>query len=410
MRSSTDGGVVIVGGGQAAAQLAASLRENGFEETISIVAAEQELPYQRPPLSKAYLKGEVSTESLELRPAKFYADQRITLHLGEAAVSIDRRARRLCLSSGIALPYAHLVLATGSRNRDLAVPGARLAGVLSLRSRVEADLIRQRVGDAQRVVVIGAGFVGLELACVLHSFGKAVTVLEAAPRPLGRAVSQSMADHLARSHAECGIEIVTGAAVKALRGVDGHVRSVELAGGRAVAADLVLVGIGAGAETSLAAACDLSVSNGIDVDDHLATADPAISAIGDCANVWRGGRALRLESVQNAVDQARCLAARLAGRPQAYGAVPWFWSDQGAQRLQIAGLVHAAEIFVPRGDPASSRFSIFAFAGDRLVGVESVNRPADHMLARRLLAAGIALTPDEAADPSCDLKARLVAN
>lgn len=407
MMGATCGGVVIVGGGQAASQLAASLRENGFDETISIVAAEPELPYQRPPLSKAYLKGEVSAGSLQLRPAKFYTDQRIDLHLGERAIAIDRRAHHLRLLSGNEIPYGHLVLATGSRNRNLGVPGAGLDGILSLRSRAEADLIRALLSDAQRAVVIGAGFVGLELACVLHGLGKAVTVLEAAPRPLARAVSQGMADHLARAHAACGIEIVTGAGVAAFCGHGGRVTSVELADGRALAADLVLVGIGAVPEVTLAAGCDLSVSNGIDVDEHLATADPAISAIGDCANVWRGGHARRLESVQCAVDQARCLAARLTGRRQAYAAVPWFWSDQGVQRLQIAGLVHGAETFVSRGDPLSSRFSIFAFSAGRLVGVESVNQPADHMLARRLLGAQVALTPDEAADLSCDLKARL---
>jgi len=400
-------GVVIVGGGQAGSQLAASLREHGYAEPIKLVAAEDVLPYQRPPLSKTYIKDEFARDRLFFRPEAFYAQHTIDVLLGAGAARIDRTAKTLHLENGASLRYSHLVLATGSRNRPLPVPGADLAGVFYLRSLAEADSIRAAAEAASSVAVVGAGFVGLELACALRAMGKAVAVIEATERPLMRVLSQPAASHLAERHAASGIALHLNAKVTAFNGAQGRVNSVAIAGQPPIAADMVLIGIGAIPETQLAAASGLAVSNGIDVDNHLATADPTVHAIGDCAAYVsaRHGARIRLESVQNAVDHARALGATLAGKRTAYDDVPWFWSDQGEQRLQMAGLTTGCDRTVLRGTPASGRFSVFCYAGGRLLGVESVNQPADHMSARRLLKAGAPLPPTQAADLSFDLKA-----
>lgn len=399
--------VVIVGGGQAASQLAASLRENGYGECITIVAAEAALPYQRPPLSKAFLKGDVGPANLLLRAEEFYLRNAIDLRLGERATGIDRQAHTVQLASGGSLSYDHLVLATGSRNRRLGVPDADLAGIFYLRSLADAEMIKASLGDVSQVVVVGGGFVGLELACVVRDLGASVLVLEAADRPMGRAISQKMSRHLTETHTASGVEFLLGARITRFHGAGGRVTAIETADGVTIPADMVLVGIGADAEMGLAADCGLAVSNGIHVDDRLATADPSVHAIGDCASFESpvAGRRLRLESVQNAVDQARCLAVTLSGRPNSYRSIPWFWSDQGDRRLQIAGVAVGYDRSIVRGDVAAGRFSIFCYAGDRLLGVESLNHASDHMIARRLLASRIALTPEQAADMSFDLKA-----
>ncbi len=403
-------GVVIIGGGQAASQLAASLRENGYAEAIRIAAAEAVLPYQRPPLSKAFLKGDVAATNLLLRAEDFYSRNAIDLALGDRAVAVDRQARRVRLASGGLLPYEHLVFATGSRNRKLAVPGADLDGILDLRSLTDAEMIKARLEGLVRVVVIGAGFVGLELACVMRALGADVVVLEAADRPLGRAVSPEMSRSLLEAHTASGIDFRLRTTAARFHGASGQVIAVETADGARIDADLVLMGIGATADVELARDCGLAVSNGILVDAHLTTADAAVHAIGDCALMEgpRGGRKLRLESVQNAVDQARCLAGSLAGRAKLPDSVPWFWSDQGDRRLQIAGLTEGYDKCVVRGDVGCGRFSIFCYAGDRLLGVESMNQAADHMIARRLLASSVVLAPEQAADASFDLKSLVV--
>ncbi len=403
-------GVVIIGGGQAASQLAASLRDNGYGEPVRIIAAEAVLPYQRPPLSKAFLKGEVTTANLLLRAEDFYSRNAIDLALGDRAIAVVRRARKVQLASGSLLSYDHLVFATGSRNRKLSVPGADLDGILDLRSLADAEMIKARLQGLARVVVVGAGFVGLELACVTRSLGANVVMLEAADRPLARAVSPEMSRSLLEAHVASGIDFRLKTGVARFLGANGKVTGVETSDGARIDADLVLVGIGATADIELARDCGLAVSNGIHVDAHLATADPAVHAIGDCALVERprSGRKLRLESVQNAVDQARCLAGTLAGRAKLPDSVPWFWSDQGDRRLQIAGLTEGYDRSVVRGDVGRGRFSIFCYAGDRLLGVESMNQASDHMIARRLLASSVALAPEQAADTSFDLKSLVV--
>jgi 3-phenylpropionate/trans-cinnamate dioxygenase ferredoxin reductase subunit len=402
-------GVVIIGSGQGGYQVAASLRDDGYDGPIHLVGDEPGLPYQRPPLSKAYLTGKTDAQGLLLRAEAFFADRGIEVLSSERAVSIDRAARLVALQSGRTLPYGHLVLATGARNRRLPVPGAELDGVLYLRSRADADIIRARLDEVRRVVVVGAGFIGLEFAAVAAARGIQVTVLEATSRPMARALSLPMSTFFHEAHERAGLALHFGAVVTRIRGEAGRATGIETGEGGHVPADLVVVGIGVVPNVELAAEAGLSVADGVVVDERLLTDDPAISAIGDCANYpspFAGGRMVRLESVQNAVDQAKAVAARLTGRPASYEAVPWFWSDQGALKLQIAGLAIPHEETVLRGDPASGAFSVFCFEGARLLGVESVNRPADHMIARRLLAKGIGIAPDEAADPGLDLKAR----
>lgn len=399
-------GIVVVGGGQAACQLAASLRESGFAEPITLVAAENCLPYQRPPLSKSFLKDASATRaSLYLRAEAFYESQAIQLRLGDRVATIEAVDRRAILQNGASIAYDHLVLATGSRNRTLDVPGTELSGIFYLRTVEEAEAIRERLDSVSAVAVIGGGFVGLELACVMKDLGKEVSVIESLPRPLVRSLSYHTSEFLAAAHRLSGIRLMTSEKVAGFIGRSGSVTGVEMADGRVVTADLVLVGVGAIAETGLADDCGLNTDNGIVVDAFLRSSNSTISAIGDCALVRHDGRpGLRLESVQNAVDQARCLAAGIAGAPRPYAEIPWFWSDQGKYRLQIAGLPIGADEYVVRGKMSSGRFSVFCFLRNRLIGVESVNQSADHMIARRLLKSELPLSSREASDLDFDLK------
>jgi 3-phenylpropionate/trans-cinnamate dioxygenase ferredoxin reductase subunit len=403
-------GIVVAGAGQAGFQLAASLREGGFREPITLVGDETALPYQRPPLSKAYLAGKTDREGLLLRQPGFFAEHAITHRPGIRATAIDRAARRLHLSDGDSLAYDHLVLATGARNRPLPVPGADLGGVHQLRGLADADALRAEIAAAQAIVVVGAGFIGLEFAAVAAGSGLPVTVIEAAERPMARAISPEMGAFFCTAHEAMGVRFAFGAGVTAITGRDGRAAGVTLADGRALPADLVLVGIGVLPNRELAVEAGLPAEDGVHVDAFLATPDPAISAIGDCARFpspfARGltpDGTVRIESVQNAIDQGRCVAARLLGKPAAYGALPWFWSDQGPHKLQIAGLSGPGDASVVRG--LGGAFSVFRFRDGRLSAVESVDRAGDHMIARRLLAAGTPLTPDQAADPGFDLKA-----
>lgn len=401
--------VVIIGAGQGGFQAAASLRDEGYDGPIQLVGDEPGLPYQRPPLSKAYLTGKTDADGLLLRAAPFFAERRIEVLAPERAVRVDREARHVALSSGRELPYGHLILATGARNRLLPVPGAELDGVVYLRTQAEADLIREKLEGAKHVVVIGAGFIGLEFAAVAASLGRSVTVLEAMGRPMARALSLPMSAHFARAHTAAGLRLHFEAVVTRIVGEGGRATGIETGTGEHVPADLVVVGIGVVPNVELAAEAGLLVENGIRVEAQLSTEDPAISALGDCASYaspYAGGQVVRLESVQSAVDQARCIAARLVGKPAPYAAVPWFWSDQGGMKLQMAGLTAGHDETVIRGDPDSGAFSVFCYGDGRLLGVESVNRPADHMIARRLLAKGLGIAPHEAADVTLDLKAR----
>lgn len=402
-------GIVVAGAGQAGFQLAASLREGGFREPITLVGDETALPYQRPPLSKAYLAGKTDREGLFLRQPGFFAEHAITHRPGIRAVAIDRAACRLNLSDGNSLAYDHLVLATGARNRPLPVPGADLGGVHQLRGLADADALRAEIAAARAIVVVGAGFIGLEFAAVAAGRGLPVTVIEAAERPMARAVSAEMGAFFRGAHEAMGVRFAFGAGVTAILGRDGRTTGIALADGTERPADLVLIGIGVLPNRELALEAGLPAEDGVRVDAFLATPDPAISAIGDCARFpspfaqgLTADGTVRIESVQNAIDQGRCLAARLLGKPAAYGALPWFWSDQGPHKLQIAGLSGPGDASVVRGVGAA--VSVFRFRDGRLSAVESVDRAGDHMIARRLLAAGTLLTPEQAADPGFDLK------
>ncbi len=399
--------VAIIGAGQGGFQAASSLRQEGFGGRVLLLGDEPVLPYQRPPLSKSYLAGDSGLDELWLRPVEFYQKQRIELVTGAKVAAIDRRGRCLRLAEGGEIAFDRLVLATGARNRPLPVPGADLDGVLGLRTLADTDLLRERLEGARDVVVIGAGFIGLEFASVAITAGAAVQIVELTPHPMGRVVSPPVSQFYADAHRRWGAELLLGTGVARIIGDNGRVTGVETGDGRRLPADLVLVCIGVVPNAELAAAAGLAIDNGIAVDGLLATAEPAISAIGDCANFptrFAPSR-VRLESVQNAVDQARAVAAHIVGKSAPYDKVPWFWSDQGDLKLQIAGLAIGCDDWVVRGNPESRSFSVFCYRGGTLVAVELVHRPADHIAARRMLVGDPRLSPEEAADEGFDLRA-----
>lgn len=397
--------VVILGGGQAGWQTAESLRQEGWTGAIALIGEENRLPYQRPPLSKAYLLGEIDLPRLMFRAPQWYADHDITVRTGVRATAIDRAARTVALDDGAYVAYDHLVLALGARPRPLPVAGAGLAGVHHLKTIDHITAIESELAAVEDVAVIGAGFIGLEFAAVARKLGKRVTVLEAAPRVMARAVCPELSAFFADAHRGHGVDLRLGAGVAALRG-GARVAAVELADGSTVPAGLVVVGVGVVPEIELAAAAGLECDNGIVVDAHCRTSDPRVFAAGDCAatrHPFADGGLIRLESVQNAADQGRIVAASIAGTPKAYDAPPWFWSDQYDLKLQMVGLRQGCDLTVTRGDMASGKFSLFHFRADVLRSVDSVNRAADHIQGRKLLAAGASPTPAQAADPDFKL-------
>jgi 3-phenylpropionate/trans-cinnamate dioxygenase ferredoxin reductase subunit len=405
-RTPATAGVVIVGGGQAGFQVAASLRALGHAGPIRLIGAESDPPYQRPPLSKAYLLGKMERERLLFRQPAFYAAQGIELLLGDAAIAIDRAARTVATATGRVVPYDTLVLATGTRVRPLPVPGTELAGVAYLRTLAESEGLARRIAEARRVVVVGGGFIGLEVAAAARLLGKPVIVLEAADRLMGRVVAPVISAFYAELHRGRGVELVLEARIARLEGEGGKVTAVVMADGARHPADLVVVGIGVLPNVELAAAAGLACENGILVDELGRTGDPRIFAAGECTSHpsrFAGGR-VRLESVQNAVDQAKAVAAAILGGREPYDEVPWFWSDQYEVKLQMVGLSQGHDARVVRGDPAGGRFSVFYFKDGRLVAIDSINRPGDHMVGRKLLGAGTTLTPAQAADEAFDLK------
>src|SRR6266536_4031874 len=361
----TQGPGVIAGAGHAGVQLAASLRQNGFGKRIVLIT--------------------------------------------DQAASIDRSARKVALASGASLDYGHLVLATGARNRLLDLPNANLEDVRYLRILDESEALRHRIASSAHVVVIGAGFIGLEFAATARAKGLEVDVIELGTRVMARAVTAEISEFFQARHTAAGIRIHLGVQVTSIEADGAKVTGVSLSDGRHIPADLIVVGVGVLPNVELAAEAGLAVASGIIVDDHLLTSDPNISAIGDCALFAspRFGGSLRLESVQNATDHARCVAARLTGKPEVYDGLPWFWSDQGPDKLQIAGLTTGYDRVVVRGDRAQGAFSAFCYKAGKLVGIESVNRAGDHMFGRRLLAANGSIIPEQAADIGFDLKSAL---
>lgn len=402
--------IAIIGAGQAGFQVAASLRDMHYEGRVVIVGDEPQAPYQRPPLSKAYLLGECTEAQIALRPDAFYGQRHIELITGKRAVAIDRTRRMVGLEDDSVIEYDHLVLATGARNRPLPVPGADLQNVFFLRTLDEANALRARMASAKNAVVIGAGFIGLEFAASAAKQGISVTVLDVADRPMARALSKAMSAVFTREHEKMGVRLLFNTQVMHLLGDAGAVTDVETVDGKVLPADLVVIGIGVIPSVELAATSDLPIENGIIVDEFLQTSDPHISAIGDVAayaNPYASADRVRLESVQNACDQARCVASRIMGKPAPYDALPWFWSNQGHLKLQMAGLPASGCEEVLRGDPNGTACSVFLFRGDTLVCVETLNRAADHMLGRRLLANRVAVTAQQAGDLKFDLKSLL---
>lgn len=398
--------IVILGAGQAGYQTAASLRQAGHVGSITLVGDEPGVPYQRPPLSKAYLLGKIGETALRFRPDTWFAEQRVT-RVQETATRIDRANRAVHLASGQVLPYDHLVIATGARNRVPPLPGIELGGVFGIRTLADADALSPRVDQAKHVVVVGAGFIGLEFAAVAAARGTKVHVLELADRPMARALSKPMSQLFDQAHAAWGVTLDYGSSLTELLGRDGQVCAVKTADGQEMPADLVVYGIGVLPNAELAAEAGLAVANGVVVDEHLLTADPHVSAIGDVAAFpsAHAGKLVRLESVQNAVDQAKCVANRLMGLTTRYTALPWFWTDQGDMKLQMAGLADGHDETVALGDPAAKQLSVLCYRDGQLVAVESVNRPADHMAARKILARPGAPTAAQAREPGFDLKA-----
>ena len=396
--------VVIIGAGHAGVQCAASLREGGFSGAITMVAEEDHLPYQRPPLSKDHL-GEAPTP-LPLRGETFYGDNAVELLSGLTATRIDRDRHEVLLSDGRALPYSALVLATGARARWLPGVDEEHPGIHQIRTLGDAEKLRAALATAGRAVVVGAGFLGLEFAAVARKLGVDVTVLEGGPRVLGRSVSPEMSAHLATAHEATGIRLRLGEGLACIESRDHEVEAVVGASGAVYPADLVLLAVGANPRDDLAREAGLEVADGILVDAHLRTSDPAILAIGDCARLSSpaAGSPGRLESVQNATDQARHAAEVIMGATAPFGAVPWFWSHQGALRLQIAGVRGPEDATVTIGDVEAGKFSVLSFRGGRLTCVESLNRPADHLAARRLLAGDRLPTPGDVAAPDFQLK------
>lgn len=399
--------VVVVGGGHAAAQLCGSLAEAGRAPGVVLVCGEDSVPYQRPPLSKAFLQADAQTLQQHRDPG-WYEQHGIRVVLGQRAVAIDRARREVELAGGERVAYEQLVLATGARARVFAPFDRPLRNVHALRSAADAAALRELLlADSRgRLSVLGGGFIGLEVAATARKLGWQVQVFEAAPRLLARAVSPELARHVLEQHREQGIEVQLDFRIDGVELQGDCVRALR-SGERQHAVEHLLLGVGAVPETGLAQRAGLAVDNGIVVDASLRTCDPAILAIGDCAAFPLGGAPMRLESVQNANDQAKVAAAVLGGEAAAYLPLPWFWSDQGGLRLQMAGLWHAGLQAYRRQGAAPSSFSLFHYDGTSLRCVESANAPLDHLMARKLLAQGISPAPGEVSDPGTALKTLL---
>ena len=401
--------VVVVGAGQAGVQVADALRDGGHHGRLTVVADEAVMPYDRPPLSKTFLEAteENDVGLLAMRVSDHFMRRGIDLRLGVAAMAIDRAGKSVALSDGSRLPYDYLVLATGATPRTLQVPGNDLEGVFTLRTLDDAIRLRKRLRTACSILIAGGGFIGLEVAAMARRGGLGVTVLEAAERPLERAISPQMAGYLVDAQRRAGVDLRLDEGISRIAGESGHVSAVISTRSQTYRPDLVVVAIGVAPRDEIAKAAGIAVSDGIVVDASLRTSDPAIFAIGDCAshpNV-HASRRIRLESVQNATDQGRFVAHAILGNTsESYGALPWFWSHQGDLRLQIAGVRQTQDTAIVLGEPETGRFSVCSYRSGRLVAVESLNRPVDHQTARKLLQAGISPEPALLEDPNFALK------
>jgi 3-phenylpropionate/trans-cinnamate dioxygenase ferredoxin reductase subunit len=397
--------VVLVGGGHAAAAFVNSARRAGYEGPLVLISDEPVLPYHRPPLSKKYLAKGLPVEQILIRAAAWYEEQRVVLRLGTRVTGIDRAARRVALADGGQVDYSQLVLLTGARPRRLpADVGGDLPGVLVMRSLADADAMAPHLVAGQRLLVVGGGYIGLEAAAVAAMKGLRVTLLEATPRILQRVAAPATADYFRAVHRSRGVDIREGVALRRLLAEQGRVCGAELGDGRRIDADLVLVGIGVQANVELAERAGLAIDNGIAVDEFCRSSDPAILAAGDCCSFPFRGRRIRLESVQNANDQAAAAAHTVAGKPMPYAALPWFWSDQYDTKLQIAGLNQGYDEAIARPGKTERSLSVWYYQGDSLLAVDAINDAAAYVTAKKLLERGAGVAKAAVRDPAAQFK------
>lgn len=398
--------VVIVGAGHAGGSAAAFLRQYGHEGRIVLIGDEPLLPYQRPPLSKAWLKGEADAESLSLKPPEWYAENKVMLRLEGVAERINRSEKTVTLASGEAISYDCLILATGARARELPIPGSDLAGVLALRTAADAELLKHALGPGKRLAVIGGGYVGLEAAASARALGSQVTVVERESRVLARVACETLSLFFQEYHGKHGVAFELNAGVAGFEGENGHVTGVRFADGSVQPCDVALVGVGAVPNDELAKDAGLSTANGVVVDLEARTDDPSIFAIGDVSHrpLPLYERQFRLESVPNALEQAKQAASAILGRPGPTPEVPWFWSDQYDLKLQIAGLPFETDHQVVRGDVAAAKFAVFHMKGDLIQAVEAVNAPPEFMAGKQLIAKRTPVDANKLADPSVSMK------
>lgn len=406
-------GLLIIGSSQAGVQLAVSLRALGYERPITLLGEENHRPYQRPALSKEFLQGAITKESLIYRTQEYWDEHRIRVVRNERIIRIDKRDDGSGVAhsmSGAEIPFDRLALTVGARARRLLVEGVDLPGVLYLRNADDALELKARVPMVKDVVVIGGGFIGIEAAASLNKMGRTVTLLEAGPRLVGRAVGAQTSAYLLQHHREHGIDVVLDAQVRRIVGAGDRVAGVELADGRVIRADLVLIGVGVIPNTELAESIGLDCENGIRVDAHALASDGVTVAVGDVANLPNPvpgapeGDRIRFESVNNAVEQAKVAAYAIVGRPEEYAGVPWFWSNQADLKLQIAGLSAGHDRTVVRRDEAKGKHTVLYYRGEAIIAADCVNAPLDFMAVKAAIAGGAAIPPDEAADPAVQLK------
>jgi 3-phenylpropionate/trans-cinnamate dioxygenase ferredoxin reductase component len=399
--------VLIVGAGHGGAQAGIALRQLHFTGSIALVGKEPELPYERPPLSKEYLAGDKAFERLLIRPAAFWAERDVTLRLGCAAAAVDPGARRVTFADGETAAYGKLVWAAGGEPRRLACTGGDLAGIHTVRTRADVDLMLAELPETRRVVVIGGGYIGLEAAAVLRKLGRDVVLVEALDRVLARVAGEPLSRFYEAEHRAHGVDVRLGCSVACIHGAGGRVSGVELSSGEVIKADMVVVGIGILPSVEPLIAAGAAGGNGLEVDEYCRTSLPDIYAIGDCAahpNAFAGGAQVRLESVQNATDQAITAARAIVGDPQPYRATPWFWSNQYDLKLQTVGLSPGADDLVVRGDPAARSFSIIYLRAGRVVALDCVNMVKDYVQGRKLVEASAIIPPALLADISRPLK------
>ena len=399
--------VVIVGGGHAGAQAAIALRTNGFTGSVTMIGRENEPPYERPPLSKEYFAREKTFDRLYIRQPQFWGEKDVELKLGVEVTAVDPAARSLTLSDGTAYTYGKLIWATGGDPRRLACKGADLAGLHAVRTRADCDQLMGEIdGGVNNIVVIGGGYIGLEAAAVLTKLGCKVTLLEALPRVLARVAGPDLSAFYEKEHRDHGVDLRTNVAVESIEG-EGRVTGVKLADGEVVPAEAVIVGIGIIPAIGPLIAAGAAGANGVDVDEYCRTSLPDVYAVGDCAAFacdFAGGTVMRVESVQNANDQATCVAKAICGDEQPYHALPWFWSNQYDLKLQTAGLSVGYDATVTRGDPATRSFSIVYLKGGKVIALDCVNSVKDYVQGRKLVEAGVSPDPAQLADPAVALK------